>query len=97
MRVQMECIEYDENSTKRVPLELRGVYVGDFSFGLYSKWYKHQGKSFPFALIGNFVIGLLESRFNVRLFNKEDIESFKESFDKDIAIWFEEYMKNDIK
>lgn len=101
----MKTASYDENSNEMKPLILRGVNVGEYSFGLYSKWYlahrKQTGVVISGATLGNFVCGLLRDKFDIALSSADDVKKyqveFKEKHGISIAEWFTEYIENDCR
>ena len=75
MKVTMQRIKIDENSTEMDELILRGVKVGEYSHGLFCKWHnsywKKKDESNP--PLDLYVCGKLHEKFEVDVLTKEDI------------------------
>lgn len=103
MIVKMESIRYDENSTEMKDLVLRGVNVGKYSFGLYSKWVNNYKKihNDVFQDLENYLCGILHRLLDVDVLTSKDISNVQDilrrEYGKTMVEWFEDYMRNDCR
>ena len=103
MKVTMQRIKIDENSTEMDELTLRGVKVGEYSHGLFSKWhnsYLNNKDVFPPSL-DLYVCRKLHEKFKTDVITKEDIfkvsKLCKEKFNQTLIEFAIELMEIEIK
>lgn len=84
MKVTLEYLNIDENSTKLEPLEYAGIKVGEYSYGLWSKFYNSfipNGQYVPDAV--TYTRRMYYLKYGKSLHSKEEILDAVEALKKD--------------
>jgi hypothetical protein len=98
MEVSIRIDHLDINSTEKMPLVLRGVNVGEYSWAQYSKLMKqYMQKEEPFGSFENFICGMLHEEFNVDILTADDAKRIEiicfEKTGKTIEQWIHDKLE----
>jgi hypothetical protein len=99
MKVMFESEQLDINSTEMKPMILRGVNIGEYSYGLYSKLQKKEIRERKDIIVSfeNYICGIIHDYFQIDVLTANDVKNAEKICQEKFSISLNEWVNKELQ